>query len=239
MASISIIIPALNEAESIPLVLDSIPPRLGQVIVVDNGSADQTAAVAAKHGARVVSEPHRGYGQACQRGICAAGDCDILVFLDADFCDDPELIPLLVSPIESGHADFVLGSRCANSVSKQRLTPQQRWGNSLACMLMKFIWQGQYTDLGPFRAISRTALTSLNMQDQNFGWTVEIQIRALKKNLRIVELSTPYRLRRHGKSKISQTVSGVIGAGSKILFVIAREFIKRDHQAEKSYQDTK
>ena len=228
MPNVSIVIPALNEAESIALVLKGIPPGIGQVIVVDNGSTDQTASVAAKHGATVVSEPRRGYGQACLRGISTAGDCDILVFIDADFCDDPKLIPLLIEPIESGRADFVLGSRCASSVSKQRLTPQQRWGNALACMLMRFIWQSQYTDLGPFRAISRTALTSLNMQDQNFGWTVEMQIRALKRNLRIVELSTPYRQRRYGKSKISQTVSGVIGAGSKILYVIAREFIRRD-----------
>jgi glycosyltransferase involved in cell wall biosynthesis len=216
-------------AESIALVLKGIPSGIGQVIVVDNGSTDQTAAVAAKNGATVVHEPQRGYGQACLRGISTAGDCDIL---DADFCGDPELIPLLIEPIESGHADFVLGSRYADSVSKQC------WGNSLACMLMKFIWRVQYTDLGPFRAISRNALTSLNMQDQNFGWTVEMQIRALKRNLRIVELSTPYRQRRYGKSKISQTVSGVIGAGSKILFVIAREFIKRDHQDKKSHRGT-
>lgn len=227
MPNISVIIPALNEAQNIPLVLADIPKDISQVIVVDNGSTDNTASIAAELGAQVVPEPIRGYGQACLTGIQAAKGADILVFLDADFCDDPTLIPKLVAPIVNEQADLVIGSRCINKGSKMNLSLQQRWGNSLACVLMGLFWRGQYTDLGPFRAISKPTLEQLHMQDRNFGWTVEMQIRALKHRLRIKEIAVPYRLRQYGKSKISHTFKGVIGAGSKILFVIGRELLRK------------
>lgn len=227
MPNTSVIIPALNEEQNIPLVLAAIPKDIHQVVVVDNGSTDNTTQVAADLGATVVPEPIRGYGQACLTGIKAAEKADILVFLDADFCDDPELIPQLIAPIINNQIDMVLGSRCLTPEAKKNLSPQQRWGNSLACVLMKWFWGGSYTDLGPFRAISTEALQQLNMQDRNFGWTVEMQVRALKKGLKVQEISVPYRLRQYGKSKISQTFSGVISAGSKILFVIGRELIRK------------
>ena len=226
MPDICIIIPALNEAQNIPLVLKDIPEKIGQIIVVDNNSTDGTDKVAAELGATVVYEPIQGYGQACLTGIKAAGECDILVFLDADYCDDPKLIPELIAPILNGKADLVIGSRCIHKSAKTNLSPQQRWGNALACILMRWFWRGQYTDLGPFRAISKTSLDRINMQDRNFGWTVEMQIRASKHQLQIKEIAVPYRLRQYGKSKISHTFKGVIGAGSKILFVIGRELLR-------------
>ncbi|MEM7019388.1 MAG: glycosyltransferase family 2 protein [Pseudomonadota bacterium] len=223
MSDVCVVIPALDEAESLPLVLGAIPPDAGRVIVVDNGSTDGTAAVAIRHGAELVQEPRRGYGQACLSGIEAAGDCNIIVFLDADFCDDPGLIPELLKPILNNDADLVLGSRCIMDEARIALTPQQRWGNALACLLMRIFWRGRFTDLGPFRAIRRSALKRLEMEDKNFGWTVEMQIRALKCQLQVVEIPVPYRLRKFGQSKISQTVKGVLQAAMKIFFVIGRE----------------
>ncbi|MFT4713267.1 MAG: hypothetical protein ACJAVI_001117 [Candidatus Azotimanducaceae bacterium] len=156
-------------------------------------------------------------------GISALPEFDLLVFLDADFCDNPKMIFNMCEPIAKGSAEFFLGSRM-HGVSQKCLTPPQRFGNWLAARLMNLIWQTHYTDLGPFRAIRRTSLDQLNMLDTNFGWTVEMQIKAAQAGLKITEIEVPYRHRDYGQSKVSGTVSGVWHAGTKILYVIFREF---------------
>ncbi len=225
LADVWVIIPALNEEESLPRVLADLPP-VGRVIVVDNGSTDRTAACAAEAGASVVREPQRGYGAACLRGlkeIEAAGAAAprVVVFLDGDYSDYPERLPALVAPILSGEIDFVLGSRLLGQREQGAMPPQSIWGNRLACALMRLFFGARYTDLGPFRAIDYQSLKSLGMVDRNFGWTVEMQIKAVRAGLRTIEVPVPYRCR-IGMSKISGTVLGTIRAGYKILFVIAK-----------------
>ncbi|MBN1341779.1 MAG: TIGR04283 family arsenosugar biosynthesis glycosyltransferase [Phycisphaerae bacterium] len=219
--AINVVIPALNEAASIGKVLAAIPDWVDEVIVVDNGSTDDTAAIAEQAGATVVREPRRGYGQACQTGMAAISWCDVLVFLDADFSDHPEEMDRLVGPIVRGEADLVIGSRTLGNPSGAGLTVPQRFGTSLACMLMNLIWRTHHTDLGPFRAVRWSALRSLHMRDRNYGWTIEMQIKAARAKLRVIEVPVRYRPR-IGVSKISGTVRGVIGAGTKILVTIAR-----------------
>lgn len=228
LKSIDVIVPALNEQESLPLVLRDLPP-VRHVIVVDNGSTDATATVAAQHGAIVVSEPRRGYGSACLRGLAEIESRinqdetppAIVVFLDADFSDHVDRLPELVRPISEGDAEFVLGSRLLGQREPGAMPPQSVYGNRLACFLMKMLFGSRYTDLGPFRAIDYESLRQLNMVDQNFGWTIEMQIKATRAKLRTIEVPVPYR-KRVGVSKISGTVSGTIRAGSKILFTIAK-----------------
>ncbi len=222
---IKVIIPARNEEQSISHVLQAIPAWVDEVLVVNNGSTDQTAAVAARYGAGVIDEPRPGYGRACLAGIAALGPCDIVVFIDADFSDYPEEMEQLVRPIIEGHVDMVIGSRTQNIQARTALTPQQRFGNRLACDLMRIIWGGRFTDLGPFRAIRHAALRQLNMQDTNFGWTVEMQIKAVRAGLVCCEVPVQYR-QRIGISKISGTVRGVIGAGTKILWTIFRQAVQ-------------
>ncbi|MGC8539671.1 MAG: glycosyltransferase family 2 protein [Phycisphaerae bacterium] len=219
-----VVIPALNEQESIARVVASIPSWVQRTIVVDNGSTDATAERARQAGAEVITEPRRGYGQACLAGCAAAEDADIVVFLDGDLSDYPDQMEKLVQPITEDRADFVLGSRTRGVCEAGALLPQQRFGGWLACLLIRWLWRYRYTDLGPFRAIRRTSLTRLNMDDQNFGWTVQMQIRAVLANLRIMEIPLDYR-RRIGRSKISGTLRGVFAAGTKILYTIAREQI--------------
>ncbi|MBT3184240.1 MAG: glycosyltransferase family 2 protein [Nitrospina sp.] len=217
---ISVIIPAFNEEKSIGLVLDALPQELlHEVIVVDNNSTDNTARSAIEKGARVVEEKRRGYGSACLKGISELDNPHIVVFLDGDFSDYPEEIIKLVAPIESGEMDFVLGSRMILPESRLALLPQSRYGNQLAVFLMRLFFRHQYTDLGPFRAIRYGALQSIAMQDTNFGWTVEMQIKAIKKGLRILEIPVKYR-ERVGVSKITGTFSGTIKAGTKIIYTI-------------------
>ena len=223
--SIAVIIPALNEEKSLPLVLAALP-KVDDVIVVDNGSTDGTAAVAAAGGARVVSEPRRGYGSACLAGIAALRDPEIVVFVDADFSDHPEELPNLVAPIAEGRADMVIGSRALGNREKGALLPQARFGNMLACFLMRVIYGHRYTDLGPFRAIRFESLRKIGMRDRNFGWTVEMQIRALRHGLRVTEVPVSYR-KRVGVSKITGTLSGTIRAGYKILYTIFRHSLSR------------
>ncbi len=228
LEDVTVIIPALNEAASLPLVLKALP-AVGRVIVVDNGSTDGTPAVARQHGAWVVTANRRGYGSACLRGlqeiskhIARRGRPPrVVVFLDADYSDHAELLPTLVQPIFDGNADFVLGSRLLGVREPGAMPPQAVFGNHLACFLMRRIWGAHYTDLGPFRAIDYAALCRLGMEDPNFGWTVEMQIKAALHGLRTMEVPVPYR-RRVGQSKISGTVSGTIKAGYKILLTITK-----------------
>ena len=220
VSRISIIIPAYNEESSIGLVLDALPQeKIHEIIVVDNGSTDATARVAQEHGARVVKEPRKGYGSACLKGIDQLDDPDIVVFIDGDFSDFPEEIVLLIGPIETGEKDFVLGSRMIFPKSQLALLPQARYGNRLAILLIKLFFKYEFTDLGPFRAIRYSSLMSLGMQDRDFGWTVEMQIKALRNGLRIHEVPVNYR-KRVGISKITGTLSGAIRAGTKIIYTI-------------------
>ncbi len=223
---VAVVIPALNEAPALPHVLPAIPSWVAEVIVVDNGSRDATAAVAAGLGARVVSEPRRGYGQACLSGIAALSPgIDTVVFMDADASDRPEEMDRLLAPIVAGAADMVIGSRPLGA-EPGSLTPVQRFGNALSCWLIRVLWGVRFTDLGPFRAITRPALARLEMQDRNFGWTVEMQVRAAGRGLRCAEIPVTYR-RRIGQSKVSGTISGSVKAGVKILWVIGTEALRR------------
>ena len=217
---ISVIIPAYNEEDSIGLVLDALPQNLiHEIIVVDNNSTDDTARSASEKGARVVAEKRRGYGSACLKGISELDNPDIVVFLDGDFSDYPEELVKLVAPIESGKKDFVLGSRMLIPESRSALLPQSRYGNQLAVFLMRLFFRHKFTDLGPFRAIRYESLKAIAMQDANFGWTVEMQIKAVKKGLLIMEIPVKYR-ERVGVSKITGTFSGTIKAGTKIIYTI-------------------
>ena len=232
-ARVIVVIPALDEERSLPLVLGDLPD-IGRVIVVDNGSRDATAAVAARWGATVVQEPQRGYGAACLRGLAAIETLKeqgspaprVVVFLDTDYSDHPDALPQLVEPILDGRADFVLGSRLLGAREPGAMPPQSVWGNRLACFLMRALFDFRYTDLGPFRAIDYDKLCELRMTDENFGWTIEMQIKAVRAKLRTLEIPVPYR-RRVGHSKISGTVSGTIRAGSKILYTIAKYGLRR------------
>ena len=223
----AIIIPALNEEQSVGGVVQGMANAgiagLKQIVVVDNGSTDHTAAMALAAGALVISQPERGYGAACLAGIAALpDDITIILFADADASDIPEDAARLVTAIAKGDAQMVIGSRMLGNVEPGAMTWPQRFGNWLAPALIRLIWGGRFTDLGPLRAIRRDALESLMMEDRNFGWTIEMQVRAATLGVSSIELPVGYR-KRIGISKISGTVSGVIGAGTKILFIIARE----------------
>ncbi len=222
---IRVIIPAYNEERSIARVINEIPlPLVEEIIVVDNGSGDRTAKVAKDSGATVLSQPIRGYGNACLMGMSyiekTSGERTwIVVFLDGDYSDYPEEMERLISPIQKNEADLVIGSRALGKREKGSMTPQQLFGNWLATKLMKIIYEVNYTDLGPFRAIKWDQLKSLGMQDRNYGWTVEMQIKAIKNKLRCTEVPVNYR-RRIGISKVSGTVKGTIMAGIKIIWTI-------------------
>ncbi len=221
------VIPALDEEGSIGTVLDAIPrPPVRRVVVADNGSGDRTAEVAAAHGAVVVREPRRGYGAACLRGLeaLASDPPDVVLFLDADSSDDPAEAPRLLAPIEAGRADLVVGSRALGEPEPGALSPAQRFGNWLATRLLGLLYGARYTDLGPFRAIRWPSLAALGMRDRDFGWTVEMQVKAARRGLRHEEVPVRYR-RRIGRSKISGTVSGTIRAGAKILGTIAADYL--------------
>jgi len=223
-----VLIPALDEEPALPGVLASIP-RAGDgwcvrdVVVVDNGSRDRTAEAARAAGATVIAEPRRGYGAACLAGLASlrAAPPGIVAFMDADHSDDPGELGELVAPIVAGHADLVVGSRVLGEHEPGSLTIVQRLGNRLATGLLRLLFGLAATDLGPFRAVRWQALESLGMRDRDFGWTVEMQARAARAGLRVLEVPVRYR-RRVGRSKISGTVRGVVGAGWKILFTLVR-----------------
>ena len=222
---ISVIIPAYNEEESLPHVLHALPrDRLHQVIVVDNRSTDRTSEVARENGATVVFEKRQGYGQACLSGMDALDNPDIVVFLDGDYSDFPEEIDLLVEPILKDEVDFIVGSRMILKESRKALLPQARFGNQLAVFLIRLFFGHQFTDLGPFRAIRFESLKAIGMRDRNFGWTVEMQIKAVQKGLRIREIPVRYRMR-IGVSKITGTVSGTLKAGTKIIYTIFKYLV--------------
>lgn len=216
-----VVIPALDEEASVGGVVAALDRRLVRdVIVVDNGSRDETASRAAAAGARVVVEPRRGYGQACLTGLAALrAGCDVVAFLDADGSDVPAELSALVEPIAADEADLVVGSR--RVVEAGALTPQQRIGNAVAALWLRRRYGLAATDLGPFRAIRLSALLALGMRDRTYGWTVEMQIRAARAGLRYLERPVTYR-RRLGHSKISGTVRGTVGASVKILSLLAR-----------------
>jgi glycosyltransferase involved in cell wall biosynthesis len=222
--NIGVVIPALDEEGAIAHVIADIPDWVDEIIVADNGSCDRTVEIAEHAGALVVHESERGYGAACQAGIRALKVADIVVFLDGDYSDHPGEMTALVDPIVERRADFVVGSRVAGDAARDALTPQQRFGNWLACRLMQRLWGVAYTDLGPFRAIRHDVLTGLKMTDRKYGWTVEMQIKAAKAGLKYLEVPVSSRPR-IGTSKISGTLRGSLKAGISILGLIARSAV--------------
>lgn len=188
---------------------------------MDNGSTDRTAQIAARLGCKVTSEPRRGYGFACLKGIDSLNNPEIVVFLDGDYSDFPSEMPSLIDPIEQNRADLVIGSRSLGNMEKNAHPPHAQFGNWFATTLIRIFFGYRYSDLGPFRAIKYSSLQSLQMQDQTWGWTVEMQVKAIRKKLRIMEVPVSYR-KRIGKSKISGTVVGSIKAGAKIITSILK-----------------
>ena len=226
---VSVVIPVFNERASLPLVVGDIPKGLvSEIVVVDNGSTDGTDTIARGLPVRLVREDRRGYGSACLAGLAVLRPSppDAVVFLDGDYSDHPEEMPRLVDAIAGG-ADLVIGSRVLGQREPGALLPQARVGNALACFLIRALYGHRYTDLGPFRAARWEALESLRMEDTTFGWTCEMQVKALRKGLRVTEVPVSYR-RRIGVSKSAGTVSGTVRAGWKILWTIARYSRKRE-----------
>ena len=217
---INVIIPAFNEEKSIANVINDIPKIVNEVIVVSNNSTDKTKENAAKAGATVLHEPKKGYGYACLKGMeyisAQEEKPDIVVFLDGDYSDYPEELTKIIEPILNDDMDFVIGARVKELREVGSMTPQQIFGNWLATFLMKLFFNAKFTDLGPFRAIKYDKLLRLNMEDKTYGWTVEMQLKAVKQKFSYVEIPVKYR-NRIGVSKVSGTVKGSILAGVKIL----------------------
>jgi glycosyltransferase involved in cell wall biosynthesis len=223
--AIFVIIPAFNEQNAVCNVISEIPLKLvNEVIVVNNGSTDNTVEQALSCGAVVLEEPRKGYGHACLKGIDYLKNkqiniFDIVIFIDADYSDYPSEMTKLVEPIQTNQADMVIGSRALGSKEKGSMTLQQVFGNWLATSLLKLLYKVKFTDLGPFRSIRFDKLLQIDMQDKTYGWTVEMQLKAAKQGLKCMEVPVNYR-RRIGKSKVSGTVKGTIMAGYKILWTI-------------------
>lgn len=230
MTLIKVIIPAYNEAESIAKVIGDIPKNVDEVIVVNNNSSDATTANAKNAGATVLSEPRRGYGYACLKGMNYIAQQetppDIVVFLDGDYSDYPEELTSIVTPIIESDLDFVIGARDKELREEGSMTGPQKFGNWLATFLMTLFFRAKFTDLGPFRAIKYQKLLALNMEDKTYGWTVEMQLKVLKKKYSYIEIPVHYR-NRIGTSKVSGTIKGAIFAGVKILTWIFKYSLKK------------
>jgi len=229
MSIIKVIIPAYNEQDSIANVITEIPSVVTEVIVVNNHSTDNTVSVAENAGATVLTETQKGYGYACLKGMeyiaLQNEKPDIVVFLDGDYSDYPEELTKIIAPILTNDIDLVIGARVPELREKDSVTPQQIFGNWLACFLMKLFFKATYTDLGPFRAIKYTKLLALNMSDKTYGWTVEMQLKVLKNKFSYIEIPVHYK-KRIGVSKVSGTIKGAIFAGVKILTWIFKYSIK-------------
>ncbi len=230
---IVVLIPAYNEEDALPFVLAAIPKQwVRQIIVCDNGSTDRTAEIARLMGATVVKASRRGYGSACLAGIDylqrqpAENQPEVVVFLDADGADDPNDLPKVADPVLKGNQDLVIGSRALGRMESGAMSLPQRFGNWLAPLLIRLLFGQRFTDLGPFRAIRWDSLQALDMRDPNYGWTVEMQIKAALKGLRCAEVPVHYRRRMAGRSKVSGTIRGVVLAGWKILSLIFWYYLK-------------
>ncbi len=224
---VAAVIPTLNEAEAIAGVIGAIPPgAVDDIIVVDSGSTDETVARARAAGARVVIEG-RGYGRACRAGADAAGDCDIIVFLDGDGSDCPELIPLLVEPIAAGVADFVIGSRTRGVREAGSMSAHQRLAGYAVGAVLRLLYGVNYSDMGPLRAIRRDALSRLGMRELTYGWNLEMQMRAARAGLRIREIPVTHRRRAGGVSKVSGSLRGTLKAGLRIALTLVRVALER------------
>jgi glycosyltransferase involved in cell wall biosynthesis len=229
MANIKVIIPAFNEADSIGYVIKELPSKVSEVIVVNNNSTDDTAKNAESAGATVLTEKRKGYGYACLCGLDYVAKQskvpDIIVFIDGDYSDYPEELDIVVAPILENSVDFVVGARKKSLREEGSMTPQQIFGNWLATFLMRLFFGAKFTDLGPFRAIKYEKLKELKMEDKTYGWTVEMQLKILKKKMTYIEVPVRYK-KRIGVSKVSGTVKGSIFAGIKILSWIFKYSIK-------------
>ena len=223
---VSVVIPAYNEQDAISAVVGGLPANLvDEVIVVDNGSTDETAARAKEAGARVVKEARRGYGAACHKGLTASKNADVIVFLDGDNSDDPSELPLLLAPIRNEQADLVIGSRLSGSSEPAAMPSHARLGNWLVARLLSSAYHLAITDIGSFRAIRRDVLLSLAMEQMTFGWPVEMLVKAARQRARIVEVPVGYR-KRIGVSKVSGTVKGTILTAYYMLWIPLRYVIR-------------
>ena len=225
---VAVVIPTLNEEEAIPLVLAAIPSGIADtVIVADSGSTDATVGRARAAGARVVGETRRGYGRACLAGAQAAGDCDIIVFLDGDGSDCPELMPELIAPIARGEYDFVIGSRARGRREPGSMTAHQLLAGHVFGAAVRLLYGVRYTDMCPFRAIRRDALFRLGMRETTYGWNLEMQMRAARAGLRILELPVAHRRRAGGVSKVSGSLRGTLRASWRIAATFVRIALER------------
>jgi glycosyltransferase involved in cell wall biosynthesis len=228
-ASVSVVIPALDEEDSIGDVVRAVPrPPVTEIIVIDNGSHDRTAERALSAGARVVAEPVRGYGRACRAGVRALSpDCGVIVFLDGDGSDCPELLPRLVVPILNGEYDFVIGSRLRGARESGSMNLSQVLAGRLAGLALRALYGVRYTDMCPFRAIRRDALEGLTMCEETYGWNLEMQMRAARAGLRILEVPVSHRRRTGGASKVSGNAAATLKAGARLIATLARVGLER------------
>lgn len=236
--TIAVVIPALNEEQTIGPVIRSLPTFVDFIVVGDNNSSDQTANEARNNGAIVVCEPKPGYGGACLAALSflKTNPPAIVVFIDADGSDDPTQMAELIRPLLSGQSHLSVASRATGTTEKGAMTPAQRFGNWLATRLIHLFWSTRFTDLGPYRAITWRALEDLEMSDPDFGWTVEMQIKAARMGLKVSEVPANYRKRQRGRSKVSGTLRGSVLAGGKILWWIFREKLRDVTTSKKQIQ---
>ena len=223
--NISVIIPVLNEEKAIGLVLDALSKeKVHEIVVVDHGSRDESVTIARNKGAKVIHEPRRGYGRACLTGLRALAHPDVVVFLDGDYSDVPEEITKLLAPLERQEADFVIGSRVLGSLEKGSIQPEVLWRNRVACGLIQFFFRQKYTDIGPFRAIRCATLESFKMRSPSYGWNIEMQVKAAKRRVKIVEVPVQYR-RRIGRSRFSGNSQGSVSVTFRLFWTIFRHLL--------------